>query len=113
MLTVDWIRFLFSYEGRVSCRTYLRFFFLPLLLIAVVVVALISPLDLNAATVPLSLASVWPSIAVGAKRCHDRGRSGWFQLVVLVPFVGWPWLMVELCCLRGTDGQNRFSSGAA
>jgi hypothetical protein len=40
-------------------------FFLPLLLIGVVDEALVPPLDLNAATVPLSLASVSPSIAVG------------------------------------------------
>jgi uncharacterized membrane protein YhaH (DUF805 family) len=108
---MDWIRFLFLLEALVSRRSYLLRFFTPLLLIGVVVGALVPPLDFNAAMVPLLLASVWPSIAVGAKRRHDRDRSGWFQLIALVRFIGWPWLMVELCCLGGTDGQNRFGTG--
>jgi uncharacterized membrane protein YhaH (DUF805 family) len=45
---------------------------------------------------------------VGAKRCHDRNRSGWFQLISLVPIVGALWLLFDLGILRGTDGPNRF-----
>src|SRR5258707_13942619 len=100
MLTMQWIHFLFSFEGRVSRRAYLLGFVLPLLLIEIGVAALVPPLEFNAAMVPLLLASFWPGIAVGAKRCHDRNRSGWFQLVILVPIAGWLWLMFELCLLR-------------
>lgn len=32
---------------------------------------------------------VWlPSLAVSVRRMHDIGRSGWFVLVVLIPYVG-------------------------
>lgn len=34
------------------------------------------------------LASIIPAIAVGIRRQHDIGLSGWFYLVVLVPYVG-------------------------
>jgi uncharacterized membrane protein YhaH (DUF805 family) len=51
---------------------------------------------------------VWISIVGGAKRCHDRDRSGWFQLIILIPVLGALWLLVELGFLRGTIGANRF-----
>src|SRR6267142_5017453 len=33
-----------------------------------------------------SLATMLPMIAVGARRLHDTNRSGWWQLLALVPF---------------------------
>jgi len=35
-----------------------------------------------------SLVVLIPSLAVGARRLHDTGRSGWWQLIGLVPVVG-------------------------
>jgi len=29
-----------------------------------------------------------PSLAVGARRLHDIGRSGWWQLLSLIPVIG-------------------------
>jgi uncharacterized membrane protein YhaH (DUF805 family) len=29
-----------------------------------------------------------PSLAVGARRLHDIGRSGWLMLIVLIPLLG-------------------------
>jgi uncharacterized membrane protein YhaH (DUF805 family) len=37
----------------------------------------------------ISLALFVPSIAVGARRLHDIGKSGWFQLLWFIPFIGW------------------------
>lgn len=36
-----------------------------------------------------SLAVFLPSIAVGARRLHDIGKSGWWQLLWLIPVIGW------------------------
>jgi uncharacterized membrane protein YhaH (DUF805 family) len=33
-----------------------------------------------------SLVTLLPMIAVGARRLHDTNRSGWWQLLALVPF---------------------------
>ena len=35
-----------------------------------------------------ALAVLIPSIAVGVRRLHDTGRSGWWILIGLVPLVG-------------------------
>jgi uncharacterized membrane protein YhaH (DUF805 family) len=107
------MNFLFSLEGRINRSTYLLRFVLPLVLIEIAVAVLVPPLDFNKVMIPLLLASLWPSITVGAKRCHDRNRSGWFQLVALLPVAGWLWLMFELCLLPGTSGQNRFGEEPA
>lgn len=37
----------------------------------------------------ISLALFVPSIAVGARRLHDIGKSGWFQLLWIIPIIGW------------------------
>lgn len=36
----------------------------------------------------VGLALVLPSLAVGARRLHDVGKSGWLMLIHLVPIVG-------------------------
>ena len=45
-----------------------------------------------------SLLTFFPSIAVGARRLHDTGRSGWWQLIMFT-IIGIPvliyWLAVE------------------
>ena len=36
----------------------------------------------------ISLALILPNLAVGARRLHDIGKSGWWLLIGLVPVVG-------------------------
>lgn len=35
-----------------------------------------------------SLAILVPYISVGARRLHDTGRSGWYQLLMFIPLIG-------------------------
>ena len=42
----------------------------------------------------LQLALLVPILAAGARRLHDTGRSGWWQLTGLIPIVGWIILIV-------------------
>lgn len=48
-----------------------------------------------------------PGLALNVKRCHDRGRSGWFYLVALVPILSL-WYFVEAGFLKGDDGENQY-----
>jgi uncharacterized membrane protein YhaH (DUF805 family) len=46
--------------------------------------------------------------AVGTKRLHDRGHSGWRLLLIVIPVVGPMWLLIALGLLRGTRGDNQY-----
>ncbi len=47
-----------------------------------------------------------PGIAVGARRLHDTNRSGWWQLIVVIPIVGWIVLIV-MFAEEGHAGTNQ------
>ncbi|WP_409190946.1 DUF805 domain-containing protein [Bradyrhizobium sp. RDM4] len=75
---------------------------------------------------------LWIYLATANKRLHDRNRSGWWMIPFFVvpglfdqfsdllpksnwvlPFtlaasILWLWGLVEMFCLRGTSGHNRF-----
>jgi uncharacterized membrane protein YhaH (DUF805 family) len=40
------------------------------------------------------LAMFIPSLAVGVRRLHDIGRTGWWILIGLIPLIGWIVLLV-------------------
>ncbi len=51
---------------------------------------------------------IYASVALSVKRWHDRGKSGWWYLIVLVPIIGGLWALVENGFLRGTEGPNQY-----
>lgn len=50
----------------------------------------------------------WVAIAQLVKRLHDRARSPWWLLVVLIPVLGPLWLFVDLALRGGTQGDNQY-----
>ena len=50
-----------------------------------------------------------PSLAVLVRRLHDVGKSGWFYLIVLIPFIGVIWLLI-LYCTEGQKEDNKWGS---
>jgi len=50
----------------------------------------------------------WIFWSVGAKRCHDRDKSGWVQLLIIFPILGFFWYLYELGFVRGNPWPNRF-----
>jgi uncharacterized membrane protein YhaH (DUF805 family) len=54
------------------------------------------------------VAAAWIGLAVGVKRYHDRGKTGWWILIVLVPVIGGLWYLIECGFLRGTIGPNAY-----
>ena len=54
-----------------------------------------------------ALGTLIPGIAVGVRRLHDLGRSGWFFLLVLIPIVGWIILLIWFVT-AGNEGDNQW-----
>jgi len=54
-----------------------------------------------------NLAVLIPGFAVLFRRLHDIGKSGWWWLIGLIPFVGWIVLIV-FCCLDSQPGENQY-----
>ena len=57
-----------------------------------------------------SLATLVPYIAVGASRLHDIDRSGWCQLLALIPLIGW--VIVIIWLAQEGKQPNRFCPAA-
>ena len=54
----------------------------------------------------LTLVLLVPSIALDARRLHDINKSGWWQLICLVPVVGSIILLVFLCLPSVNEGNK-------
>ena len=54
-----------------------------------------------------ALALVLPALAVGARRLHDTGRSGWWWFLSLLCGIGAIILFV-FCLMEGTRGPNEY-----
>lgn len=55
----------------------------------------------------ISLALLVPSLAAGSRRLHDTGKSGWLQLLCLVPVLGWI-ALIYLFVQPGQAGSNAY-----
>ncbi|HWX67365.1 MAG TPA: DUF805 domain-containing protein [Rhodanobacter sp.] len=97
-----------DFEGRAR-RTEYWMFFLVNLLISIVVGLIGRAIGFHALSTLYSLAVLVPGIAVGVRRLHDTGRSGWWWLVALIPLIGWIWIIV-LFAIAGDQGANQYGA---
>ncbi len=102
--------FFFSFQGRASRMHYWLGAVLPGNLFYLFAMVLGLPAYIGPGFLILMLVFAWVSLAIGCRRCHDRGKTGWFQLISLIPIIGPIWLLVELGFLTGDDGENRFGA---
>lgn len=112
---MDWKYLFTSFEGRIGRQSY---WMGVLALVAVSVVAGVLDAILGTAgeggygivTILAALAIIYPALALYAKRWHDRGKSGWWSLIGLVPVIGGLWMLIELGILKGTTGANQYGA---
>src|SRR4030042_4306443 len=70
------------FEGRAGLKEFWMY-----VLVSIIIGAAIGFISQTLASL-YSLLVLIPSLAVGARRLHDTGRSGWWQLIGLIPVVG-------------------------
>lgn len=114
---MDWKWLLTSFEGRINRAKFWAAIgvFVVIGIVATLIDLLLgTQVDLGGGNevgivgLIAALASIYFALAVYAKRWHDRDKSGWWSLIVLVPFIGGIWILIELGILEGTRGANRF-----
>jgi uncharacterized membrane protein YhaH (DUF805 family) len=52
------------------------------------------------------LVTLLPYLAVTSRRLHDINRSGWWQLIVLIPLIGW--IVLIYWCVQDSTGPNNY-----
>ena len=94
----------FDFTGRARRKEFWVFMSLNLF-----VIWLLSILDpyfnaekLSIASYIYSLFIFTPSVTVFLRRLHDTGKSGWNILLILVPIIGWVWLLMLLVMVGET-----------
>lgn len=108
---MNWTWFLFSFKGRISRKPFWIFnliVFTGGLLLSTFTE--VSP-DIDKITRPQLMFMIWifwPSLAVQAKRWHDRDKSALWIFINIIPLAGPIWSLVENGFLPGTGGENRF-----
>jgi len=65
-------------------------------IISIVLTAIDIFTGLNILSAIFGLALLLPSLAITTRRLHDTSRSGWWQLLWLLPLIGWIILVVFL-----------------
>jgi uncharacterized membrane protein YhaH (DUF805 family) len=118
------MRQLFSYKGRIGRVRFALTF--GAMVAALILVASLGKLVLRQWVTPAETGVGWlPEVtifywvqlffmapfvlilaAAWAKRLHDVGVSGWFQLILAVPVI--KYAMLALFILPGTEGPNKY-----
>ena len=76
-----------GFSGRARRSEY-WFWTLAVLIVSVVAAIIDVIIGVKILQYVVALATLVPGIAVGVRRLHDTGRSGWWILLALIPVVG-------------------------
>ncbi len=90
-----------EFNGR-SRRSEYWYFFLGNIIISIATSLIDQSMGTSFVGMIFSLATLVPSIAVGVRRMHDVGKSGWFLLI--------PIYNIILAATDGTKGMNEYGA---
>ncbi len=87
-----------DFEGRVGRQEYWMY-----VLFLCGIQFVLGALHLDFISMLLSLALLVPNLALASRRLHDIGKSGWWQLLMFIPIVGWIILIVWLATKTSSE----------
>jgi len=90
----------FSFKGRIRRMEYGLSFLINMISIVIVSLTMDEIKISSISVIPVFIPLLWLLFAEGAKRCHDRGKSGWYQLNPL--YVLW------MLFADGDPGTNQY-----
>ena len=95
-----------NFSGRASRSEFWWFYLFGLLLTWAAQILEAVTTGNSYTSVIVGLVLLVPSWAVGARRLHDKDRSGWWQLLIFT-IIGIP-VLTYWFATPGTEGENRF-----
>ena len=98
-----------TFSGRATRSEYwflVLFGYLLAFIIVFVGMSVESPELMIGLSIVLGLILFIPSLSVCVRRLHDTGRSGWWYLLILIPYVGGIALFI-IFCLK-SDNDNKY-----
>lgn len=96
-----------DFSGRTSRNDFWMF-----VLFHFIIMVGLSMIDITLLSGLYGLATIIPFIAITARRLHDTNKSGWWQLLELIPFVGLI-VIVIFCAQPAVDEGNRFGAAVS
>ena len=98
----------FDFKGRTKVADFWKF-----VLVAFVINIVLSIVDSIIGVKVLSslfgLAILCPMLGIGARRLHDTGKTGWFQLLNIIPLVG-AIVLIIFWCQPSQNGANKWGN---
>ncbi len=91
----------FDFEGRVTRQAFWMFVLWSF------IISIALGIFSDALSMVFSLAILLPGLGLGARRLHDTGKSGWWQLIGLIPLLGII-IMIVLLAQQGVAGANEY-----
>ena len=92
----------FSYDGRISRLEFILSFIISKIIWRISLIFTGLPIFSPFSFFVLLIIAYWILFPQGAKRCHDLGRNGWWQII---PFYGF-WLLFA----KGDDEENKYGA---
>lgn len=96
-----------DFNGRARRQEYWMYI-LVYIILAIVAGIIDSIIGIQIVGSILGLALLVPSLAVGVRRLHDIGKSGWFLAISLIPFG--VFYVIYLLAQEGTPGSNEYGA---
>lgn len=101
-----------TFSGRASRKEYwfyILFYVLGVVGLTIIDVVLFGDDGVLLLSTLFMLASVIPGVAVGTRRLHDTGKTGWLQLLAIIPLVGII-ILIVLFAKEGDAADNAYGS---
>lgn len=97
-----------NFNGRAGKKEFWMFI-LVYFILSIIAGAIGNLINMSSISSLLGLALFVPSIAVGARRLHDTGKSGWLQLLHLIPVLG-TIVLIVFWVQDAVAGDNKYGS---
>jgi len=109
---IDVIKKYAVFAGRAARKEFWMFFLFHVIILSVLSIiddAMAGEGQMSASVLSsiYSLAVFVPCLAVGVRRLHDTGRSGWNMLFGLIPFIG-AIVLIVFYVLDSQPGTNKY-----